>query len=216
MYGKPRNIQEYEGMVKQTMQHWLNIHTNARQWAEAWSLDGDWLYTYKESPVISNNYFTFDLRAHVTRQIAKRTQSFYFKCKCGIIWGNGDYCDQCQNAKEKKVSINELAEWLSECEIQPDAQDIENAMIQEGFKVYRAALKDTTHSIESELKDCLKQLQRAKSLEQKIQALTWANHIAHVNGMVIRDYGEQFGLDYKFVERVSQEGIGNVFDLEAA
>lgn len=206
------DFQEYTEAAEKTLQYWIDIHTNAEKWAEMYNIGDDWQYLYKQLPVIHNNYFTFDLRKTVLTHTARRLKDSFGKCKCGLIWERGyENCDEC-NSTLKNVTIAELADWLQDMEFTPDENDIENCMIKDGFKVYRAALKSVTRDVETEAKDVLKQIHRAKDDTELIAAVTWANHVMHVNGNILADYGDRFELDYRLVERVSQEGIENVFE----
>lgn len=205
-------LPEYIDAVKDTLKYWLDIHTKAESWARMWNIDEDWQYTLSAHPKIENQYFSFNLLEACAYELAKDTLGDYSKCrKCGWIYERGYDCDNCEKECTGTPTIAELCEWLKDigAECFTDEQ-IENAMIKQGFKVYREALKDIIAPVVQEVKDCLKQFKR-----DELAGVVWANHLMHVHGSILKDYGDYCRLDYDFVCRVSQEGLQAVFGEEA-
>jgi hypothetical protein len=73
------------------------------------------------------------------------------------------------------------------------------------------ALESLTSPIESEIQDSLSDYINADTPQELLEWLTWANHICHVHGNVIEDYGDQFGIDYQSVNSIS-DGLDRWFD----
>lgn len=215
MSGESLTIEEYINAVEETMRYWLDLHTNPVKWAEEWSLD-DIKYAFETSPVLSNNYFSFDWKEAALKRQAKEWQGLFNICKaCGGINETG-YDSCCDEPVEgRKLTIAELAEFLKDCETQPSEDALLESLEKDGFKVYRAALKDTTAPIEREVKDVLKSIRKARGKpSDMLQVITWANHVCHVNGNIIKDYGDRFGIDNKTVDSISQDGLASVFSQE--
>lgn len=207
-------LSEYIDATRDTLQYWLDIHTNAEKWAAEWNIDDDWQYTLKSCPKIENLYFEFDLKAACAKQYAKQYRNTFRVCsKCGDMLEDQYSCENCGSERTRKAKIGELTDWLLDIEaVYPDSI-IEDAMIKQGFKVYRVAIKDVIAPVIEEVKHCLKQFRGTP--DQWLQAATWANHICHVNGNIVRDYGDRCGLDYDLVNRVSQESLAAVFGQDA-
>jgi len=212
-------LPEYIEKVESTLKYWLDVHTNPAKWADSWCVDDDWQYTIRECPVIKNNYFEFDIRKHLARYIAKRDRGYYNTCrKCGLIfesWYTGEKCDDC-GASFRKTTIAELTKWLEGYGEDLSASDdvIREVLIKEGFKVYREALSDIIAGTVEEVKDCLKQF-KTHNPAKLLQAVTWANHVMHVHGNIVQDYGEYAELDYDLVNEVSQNSLAGAFGQSA-
>lgn len=206
-------LPEYIDAVQDTLQYWLDIHTNAKAWAHYWDVCDNWVETLKLYPEISNDYFEFNLTRAAIYQYAKAHKSEYGKCrKCGMIWDAWQDCDQC-NRPLGEVTIKALAEWLEDIGMSPETfteSEIERAMEEQGFKAYQEGIRGTIAPVVAEVKDCLKSIKR-----DPLVGVAWANHVMHVNGNILADYGDHSELDYDFVCRVSQEGLQAVFGEEA-
>jgi hypothetical protein len=213
-------LEEYMEAVKNTLQYWLDIHTNAEKWAQAWIVDDDPQYTLKECPTISNDYFTFDLKAAVIKYWVRDNRHLFNVCKgCNCIneTGYGCGCGEEKEGEGRIPSIVDLTCWMEDIGtdgLQIDDDQIIDALKNDGFKVYRAALKDIVAPVVGEVKDVLKSFRKAKNPAEILQCATWANHVCHVHGNIIKDYGEQFGIDYKTVDSVSQDGLQSIFSAE--
>jgi hypothetical protein len=228
-------LDEYASAVRDTLQYWLDIHTDNCRWAEGWACDDDWQYLieYNEGR-IRNSYFEFDVLSACLELMAEDSTNEYNKCdNCGFVrCADWDDCD-CeietdQDDDEHKtehtysdVTPEELLEFWGDCGMSPDIPDeiIEKAMVTKGFETYTEALEDTIAPVVSEVKNVIEALDNAGYDYETVAAIAWANHTMHVNGNIVEDYGHRFGIDYDMVDRISQEGIASVFpeiDLKPA
>jgi len=209
------NIHEYQDAMVNTLEYWLNIHTKAEAWAEVW-VENDICYSFTISRgYLSNDYFNFNWAKSALKIWAKENRHLFTVCSCGI-YENG-YRD-CEHIG-RTPTIAQLIEYLVDHDHEHIAcmvgdYILEQALVTEGFKTYRQALRPFTRSVEVEIKDVLRQIDKAKNPDDLLAALAWANHVNHVHGNIAKDYGDRFDLDYDLVCQISQEGIGNVFNLE--
>lgn len=208
-------IEKYVDAVESTLQYWLDCHTQPKKWAEGWIVDDDVEYTFKESPVISNNYFTFEWRKSALRREAKKTRHMYNICKnCGMM---NDGFDCCEDVKlGKNPTITDLTYWLEEVEAQPTNSALMESLVKDGFKVYREALKDIIAPVVDEVKDVIKAIRRAKTNEDRLQAVLWGTRVYHVHGNIMSDYGDrsQYEIDYKMIDNIRNNGLNSVFSNE--
>lgn len=205
-------IDEYEEAMINTLQFWLDSHTQPEAWANEWIVDSvD--YTFESCQgELKNDYFHFDWMKSALKIWCKDNRHWYKVCSCGIQELGYEDCRHIG----RTPTIAELTEWFNEIYYK-DYNSIANlvgehilreALEKEGFKVYRNALKDVTRSVEMEVKDALRQIRRAKSKADKLAALAWANHVQHVNGNIVQDYGDRFDLNYHVIEAIAENGMG--------
>ena len=207
-------LEEYIQGVEDTIQYWLDLHTKAETWAQEWALD-DPEYMFKQSPVLKNHYFTFDWKeAAIKRHAHNHKNEYQICCRCGLIWDVYYDCDCTDNPKMKSVTIKELTGWLEEIEPVLSENDLMDALEKDGFKVYRDALKDLTKPVEDECKDVLKSIRKAKTHEDKLQAILWGTRVFHVHGNIMKDYGEQFQVPYNLIDSIRNEGLNSIFSNE--
>jgi hypothetical protein len=137
------------------------------------------------------------------------------------------YCeneDECADTDDDRpVTTEELMEFMEDIYYGEDTLDFlsdndwEDALVDEGFDVYREALEPYTSGIEEEVSDVLLALESATDSNELAVALTWALHVAHVHGEIIRDYEDETpgvitsGLYSKLCD-VQQYGLSEVFD----
>lgn len=212
---KQISVEDYVNAVETTLQHWLDIHTDPEKWVQGWIIADDILYTFKETPVIENNYFSFDWCKAALRQLAKDTRHLYNRCKnCGCL---NDGYDCCENVKlGRHPTIDELTEWLTELEAEPSENALMESLIKDGYKTYKAALKDIIAPIVGEVKDVLKAISRAQTNEDRLQAVLWGTRVFHVHGNIMSDYGElaQYEVDYQTIDNIRNNGLESVFSRE--
>lgn len=212
-------IDEFVDDVERTLQYWLDAHTCPEAWANSWLLDDDPHYTLKESPIISNSYFRFDLQRSALRSYAKRHREHWTRCKnCGSISEFG-YCGCEKPEKQVRVSISELTETLIEFGYQDivSNEDIVDAMETEGFKAYTNGIKGLIAPVVSEVKEVLKAIRRAKTNEDRLQAVLWGTRVYHVHGNIMNDYTSYAGVDYeqwKLIDQVRNDGLESVWSSE--
>lgn len=208
-------LQEYIDGVEKSLQYWLDLHTDAKTWAEEWTLD-DIQWAFKESPTIKNSYFTFDWKRAAYKQYAKVNRHWFICCKnCGCIFENGYEDSCCDNPKfVNPPKLADLIEWLSELELELSDDVLYDALEKDGFKTYRIALKDTIAPVVSEVKMILRAIRKARTNQDKLVAVLWGTRVYHVNGNIMSDYGDRTGLDYKMVDSIRNNGLESIFSKD--
>lgn len=235
MYTPPEYVEATDSIenlitaIKNSLQLWLDIHTDPEAWAQEWNIDDDWHCLLENQPIIKNNYFEFDLKDAVVSEWCKDyalRQTDVYRCKfCGSYWDSGfEECD-CQGQEYNEDdyelvtedNIEDYIEWSKEIEISPDyisESIIEDAMINQGFAIYQEALSSTIQGVVEDVQQALKQFEDAETNEDLLFAALNASSILHVNGNILQDYGENTGLQYETVCLYRDNGITALFDKE--
>jgi hypothetical protein len=223
MYESPeyRNTNTIEGFiltVKNTLQLWLDVHTNPEAWAGEWLMGCDAEYTFREAKgKLENDYFSFDWKTVAYRQWAKQNVSCWVRCSgCGALWESWAFDCDCEEDIEggEIEDWQDLACWAEDIEIVLDESSLLESLKEDGFRVYRQALEPVTRGIEEEIGATLDAFGRCVT---GWDYLTWAREatrIYHVNGEVIQDYGERLGLEYNQVDSIRDNGFVAWFDKE--
>lgn len=213
------SIDELLDSAINTFQHWINIHTDPEHWANVWNIDDNWQYVLENCPTIGNGYFSFDIKSACLKLWAEENEHLFCQCQsCGLIqeWGfEDDEC--CDNPEYEDLDDTEyLIEWLNVGSIEnyliPDYL-VQRVMETEGFKVYTEAVRPVFESSLDEIQECLDAMQSDDN-QERLAGLAWANHVYHVNGGVLSDYGDRFDYPYSLVNEISQKGLESVFDIE--
>lgn len=222
------DLEDFVLDVTKVMQYWLDCHTDRETWAEVWLLGEDASWAAKEyRGKINNQYFEFDWRRAALKIWCERNTTGFYVCgNYRSINENGMYCeneDECADADDEVVTAEELMEFMEDIYYGDEIyfllsdSDWVNALVNEGFDVYRKAFERYTCVIEEEVSDVLLALERASDGNELAAALTWALHVAHVHGEIIKDYeGETPGIVtsdlYSKLCDVQQYGLSEVFD----
>ena len=82
-----------------------------------------------------------------------------------------------------------------------------------GFREYRNGVKDVVAPVISEIKDVLKSIRKAKTNEDKLEAVLWGTRVYHVHGNVMQDYG-MGEISYNLVDSIRDNGLNSVFSRE--
>lgn len=216
---KTFTIEEYIEAVENALQYWLDIHTVAEKWAESWIMDEDVNYTFKECPVIENNYFKFDWRKAALTKMAESEKHLFNVClNCGVINENRfeNCCEEPETGEEP--STDELAYWLEELEVQPSERALLESLEDEGFKAYTEALSVIISPFVEEVADVLGAIRSAETPEDTLQAVLWGTRVYHVHGNIMTDYSEKINynieLDYKLIDSIRNNGLESVFSRE--
>lgn len=225
-------LSEYLEVVKESFQRWLDTHTDSEKWAEEWFLGytdlGEWLRECTREGVISNDFFSVDVAHEALKLWSEDHAHLFGKCPCGRIWENGyEDCEDCKYDEEgegveyetEEVSAEEISDFQSG--LINDSEQvsyingidwyIEKAMEGPAFETYREALSYITTPIEEEAQSVLDAIENATSQAELLAALAWANHVEHANGSILEDYGQ---VDDWLINQISQDGIGNVLELD--
>lgn len=203
--------------VKTTLTLWMDMHTNRDAWTQSWLAGCETSYTYGLTPVISNDYFTFDWTAAAYALLANDYRGDFEKCAhCGSLWDYSSFDCDCQEETESEPIDDTayLAEWLQGCEYPLSETVLERSLLTAGFDAYREALAPVTAGIEEEIKECLDAIAAAKDNYSLIQACMWATRVYHVNGNVMDDYGDYTGLEVGMIDDVRNEGLESRFDRD--
>lgn len=219
MIDKPFTLKDYIEAVENTLQYWLDVHTVAEKWAEGWIIDDDAEYSFKERPVIKNNYFTFNWKESALRKMAENDKHLYNVCpNCGCINEDGyEYC--CEEPEQgEEPSAEDMAQWLEDIDAIPSERDLRESLEEEGFKVYSEALSAVISPVVDEVTDVLKAIRDAEEAEDKLRAVLWGTRVYHVHGNIMSDYSDKINydieLDYKLIDSIRNDGLESVFSRE--
>lgn len=209
------SLQEYIEGVENSLQYWLDLHTDAKTWAEEWSMD-EIQFMFKENPIIKNNYFTFNWKEAAYKRYAMKYRYMFTRCKnCGCIFDAGYEDECCEHPKfVNHPSVANLCEWLSELELELSDDVLYDALEKDGFKVYKAALRDTIAPVVQEVKAILRAIRKAKTNQDRLVSVLWGTRVYHVNGNIMSDYGDRTGLDYRMVDSIRNNGLESIFSKE--
>jgi hypothetical protein len=212
-------IEQYIEAVENALQYWLDVHTIAEKWAEERIIDDDAEYTFKESPVIKNNYFTFDWKKSALRQMAENQKHLYNVCpNCGCINEDGyeDCCEEPEAGEEP--SVEELMYWFDDIEAIPDERALLDSLENEGFKVYQEALGPIIAPVVDEVNEVLNAIRSAETPEDTLRAVLWGTRVYHVHGNIMSDYSDKVNyeveIDYKLFDEIRNNGLESVFSRE--
>lgn len=210
----------YIEAVENTIQYWLDIHTDSTKWAENWIIDDDIHYTFKTTPIIENNYFTFDWRESVLKIWCRDNKYQFNICKnCGCY---NDGYDCCDNVKlGRNPTTKELIQWFIDLEdieqMFTESQLIES-LATSGFKTYRAGIKDIIAPVISECKSVLKSIRNAKTNQDTLTAILWGTRVFHVHGNIMADYADRCNYEYQdmytLIDSIRNNGLNSVFSNE--
>jgi hypothetical protein len=113
-----------------------------------------------------------------------------------------------------------LAFWLKNYEDDDmiaamiDDHTLEAALINDGFDAYYAAVYPKVSHIIDNCREVLNRIENAETPDDQIVAVLAAFHLEHHSGNVLRDYGDDYGIDYRDVQRICEEGLTAIFDSE--
>jgi len=225
-YDAEQSVEDLCKAARESLIHWYMAHTHAPTWAEGWmgSDDEDYIaHVFVESKgILNNQYFSFDWKDAAYEQMAKNTYDEYYICQeCGCIQFNY-VCNDCEDEdgdaidadKMTEKDVEQLIEFLRDCEFEIPPMYIVDALIENGFKAYRDGVEPFTRSTEDELLECVAKIDGADNNQDVLMAAMWALKINHVNGRISEDYGDYVGLDFNLVDQIRSEGIKSVFDSE--
>lgn len=214
-----KTIDDLIQAVTNTFQYWLDSHTKSKTWAEGWIID-DLQFTFTQcNGKLENNYFTFDWKEAALKRWCKAYKDWFVVCShCEAIFEDGYEEECCEKPNYKPVSGIRLYGW--ESEIYYDAGDyfsLENfedyameALVKDGFKVYKEALEGWIAEPVENVKHTLKMIKKAKTGADKLAAIAWAAHVRHVNGNVLSDYSGEVLDEYITSEQLLDLAAGGL------
>lgn len=220
------DVRDYCQAVYLTLLFWRRVHNNGEWWAE------DGVSPYENSRndvsefienatvkgVISNNYYSFDVRNALIDREAAKTLHYYGRCQgCGWLVGAGQECD-CEEEQDRDgATIDEVADFLRDIDYQSGNatwDDLLEVMEGPGFAAYFEGVGPYTSSIIEEVGDCLRRFNAAESNEDLLLMSRVATAIWHVNGNLVRDYGDRFDLSDAQVNSIRDNGLADWFGEE--
>ena len=218
-----KSIDLFVGAVRESLVYWYMMHTDPETWAEQWTMGEDAAWAYKEmNGEITNNYFTFDWKGSALKYWVEDNMHFFYRCPgCGYILEEL-YCEECQDENGDALEMNtledqdldDLISWFGDLEIEPTPWQLERALVNDGFAIYRQCLEQYTTSIEDEILECLQKIDGSKNNQDLLLNIMWAMKILHVNGNITEDYGDRIGLDYNMVCAIREDGIKEYFNSD--
>ena len=97
-----------------------------------------------------------------------------------------------------------------------DESLIETTLIKDAFPAYRNCVSNGSDvdTIIEEVQDALRQLRGASNRAHILEIATWAAHLRHVNGDIMRDYADNVYADSSILDSIQQKGLVAFFPQE--
>jgi len=201
-----------------TLTAWYEFHTDPNTWADEWSM-GEYSHLLSVTPVISNTYFSFDLRKACQIKVAEEWE--LVRCdNCGGIYSRFDGCgeeDECYDSDYSELSPEELGDYISDIDVSCESIPewiIEDVMIHEAFPAYSAGVGRVISRVIDEIEDFYSAMELAETNLDRLIVAVNALQIMHVNGNIADDYGDKFDLDYVMVNTLRTDGLSGLFSDE--
>lgn len=221
-----KTVEDFINLVYYSLNYWKKIHTDRFAWSLEWIPEGAEEYCLEECPVISNDYFEFDLKDAVLTQWCKANLDWFNQCSiCGMINENG--FEDCECIEEEldpefeDLTIEELKDWIEEiyCDSLPNGITefiIRKALETEGFDCYYESVYPVFCGALEEVESAIELLENSKNNQEILTNVLWCSHVAHVHGNVVKDYHEHVCYDYysNQIESIQQAGLTSVFSQE--
>lgn len=221
-YVEVEDIASYCKAVRATLKYWLDLHTDAEAWAWDWfrisSYDG--LRTALEAArdtttgqIIAKNraigWFE-DIEPLILHTYAYTVPDCFEQCTtCGEIADNGSLHCSCCDDSEVPDSAALLA-WMEDMNVSLKSvpyRVLAATILGPVFEGYRRAVVFLTEGIEDEVQDGLQKIDEAANVEEYLAAITWAAHVHHACGNLVKDYGAICGLTFDLFDDVQQNGL---------
>lgn len=215
------NLQDFCDAVLITLKFWKAAHTNPNVWAENWLSDMEPLdFLTTSEGKIENDYFSVNLREEIIKEWCKNNLHLFGFCsECGIIERDFD-CD-CDNDEYEDCDIDDLISWIGEICFDSLPNSIDNKMVYlalvKAFDVYWENVSPVFEGELETISDAIADIERAIEIgdnKELIAACLAGTQIYHVNGLVIRDYGEIANLSDDFVNDIRNNGLIEYFSEE--
>lgn len=207
--------------IRNTLEYWLMLHTDAETWTNQWTQDeDDYIIRDLMNRGVSNSYFSFDVKQETINLYVQDNLYLFYQCpECGMICESGYEECECPDMDYdtwEHPDFDTLYEWISDIEIGEDylTRYVIQALENKGFETYRDAISCYTCTIEEECQTAIDNIDNAETNEDKLAAAMNAAGIYHVNGEIMRDYGETIGLDYDQLCTLRSDGLKALFDRE--
>jgi len=215
------NVHDFCDAILATLKFWKAAHTCSNVWAEYWLSDLEpieFLAAYDGE--IKNDYFSINLRENIIKEWCKDNLHLFGFCpECGIV-EHGFDCD-CGNNEYEDCQLDDLVDWINEIYFDslPNgiSDEIVYSAIVKAFDVYWESVSPVFENELEVISNAIEDIERAiESGDNKelLAACLAGTQIYHVNGLVIRDYGEIANLPYDFVNDIRNNGLIEHFSEE--
>lgn len=231
--------EEFIKGVYYSLEHWIAVHDDPIAWAS------DYLSVYsdnglsflKECPVLDNNYYRFDIKAHYMEQWCKENYHSFGRCaRCGDVdefycsrgCDNECFCDAqyndvectCPESTMDDITPDELHDYLDDVygsEIPDFATNDSDSVVfdilsTDGFDAYYDGVHPVILDIKETVRDAMNRICNAESAQDQLIAALAVTHLEHHNGIILRDYDR--GMDFKDVDQINNEGLESLIDQE--
>lgn len=208
-------LTEYVELTRATLQYWLSCHFTYEGWLKEWFETEDYFLTeycaetlqWKVVAKGDYRWLDYDIRTLAYPHAAQRID--FVRCtECGQWDEFTSGCD-CK-ADTEPMPVDEVIEQMmdigmEDCIIDDDIK----AGLVVVFEDYLRQVKPFVTPIREEIERLLPELDNPS-----LEVIAWANHIMHVGGLILNDYGSNVGLDSDVVQRVSEMGLSYFEDVE--
>lgn len=232
---KKLTLNEYVRSVEDTLQYWLDVHTNPLVWAKHW-LGGDDYSTVEEfkEKLIEKNFFVgnvrffrCNIRNDVYHTIA--TQKNVMVCpKCNHVeeYGKNYKCSHCEantelvNVTPNDVNLPFVIDYLitnfTSKEILDllQIEDLINIMCSKVFPIYWKYIKHKINGIIEDVEQTLAFIRNAKNNEERLVFVLYGTCIYHTCGIIFDDYYSGSSVISEMINNVRNNGLESVFDRE--
>jgi hypothetical protein len=209
----------------ETLQWWLDLHTDAETWAEDllsslfpeqyWErvTDGSWLSwggVNLTTQVIDGTY----------KAVAERWIGEMAKCReCGCIYHCTEECRHDERrddmAEDEYVTdLDELARYYKSMQVEPEPDDVIKGLIEGVFPVYRDWVSAHTCAIEDEVREAIEGMKSAYGQDKAVELLKalGIDHAFNDRGLVTDYCTYVTDIPPRIFNRIRTEGLLDVFD----
>jgi len=211
--------------VTTALRYWLLCHTDPDIWTRGWINDQLGYTEYMDTLLthgISNHYFEIDVKKLATKQLALEWLDVHSQCpECETICEYGFEeceCDDSDGDNWESPDLDIFIEWLDDFDSIMYVEDnlkytcIEEALKTDGFEIYRERITQWTSGVEEECKEAIEAIENAESNQDKLVNAMAACGILHVNGNILKDYGEEIGFEYWQLNQIREDGLISMLD----
>lgn len=205
--------------IRGALERWRGCHDDPETWADEW-VCGEPMYYYRElDGHIGNGYFEFDWKGAAIRRMAMNSLTEYCRCpKCSWLVSDYDQLCGCDDEDEPwdnwerlhEDDVGDLAMYLEDVMVEPSEAEIMDALVLDGFPIYREALAPYIDGILDEIQEALDKIDYASDPGDRLAAAIAAAHISHVHGNILDDYGTG-DVDFATVADIAENGLSDYF-----
>lgn len=223
-----KNIRDYCQAVYLTLLFWVRTHSNPEWW------EPGWLSVYEGSSDeksveyflaeirdgsngrVGNDYFDFDLKTALIRKEAEKNRDEYDWCESCNWWADNCECEEPNIAEPDIETVIDIIESTGEWGRSATWDEITELFRTEVFAAYRQGVAYLTNPIIEEIGYLLRQIHQARSNVDLLAAVQAGTQIWHVNGQVVKDYGDRYDLSDGQINDIRNDGLTAWFGEEEA